>query len=81
MAEIPKCPKCGAPAGGTLETIHGCTAFLTFDDAGNGIYVGSTDVNWNGQKTDLGPNGRPILVCGDRACDGEWEAPEGFVIA
>lgn len=45
-----KCPECGKPAAGTLETIPGM-ALLTFDENGEAEYDGETKVYWDGQTT------------------------------
>ena len=57
-----KCPRCGQPAAGTLETIPGL-ALLMFDDDGQAEYSGETRVLWNGQETDWDEFGRAILEC------------------
>jgi hypothetical protein len=45
-----KCPECGQPAKGTLETISGL-ALMTFDAEGNAEYDGETKVDWDNQVT------------------------------
>ena len=60
---IPICPKCGERAIGSLEQLYGIATFSHFE---NGIVEnsGSTDINWNGQRTVTDDKtGDPILVC------------------
>ena len=66
--EKPRCPKCGALAKGTLETIPG-VALLQFDEEGeNAEHTGQTDVDWDNQET-VRDDGRVTLICG---CGQEW---------
>jgi hypothetical protein len=59
-----KCPECGQPAKGTLETIPGL-ALLTFDDDGQAEYDGETDIDWNNQATLHDDASRDMLECPD----------------
>jgi len=57
-----KCPTCGQPAAGTLETVPGL-ALLAFDDSGQAGYEGETKLDWNGQVTCRNESGKAILEC------------------
>jgi len=64
------CSKCGEPAYGTLEIIHGCACIGEPDDDGVTDYTGYTDVWWDDQKTvlqfpdrDPGPDNLPLVCC------------------
>jgi hypothetical protein len=59
-----KCPECGEPAEGTVETVPGL-ALLVFDDTGQAEYEGNTKIHWNGQKTCRDESGNVILECPD----------------
>lgn len=60
---IPKCPTCGGPATGTIETVSGL-ALLTLPDE-NGVcdYEGETKIWWDEQRTIYDDKGRAKLVC------------------
>jgi hypothetical protein len=67
--EKPRCPKCGALAKGTLETIPG-VALLRCDAQGqNAEHTGQTDMDWDNQET-VRHDGVVTLVCG---CGQEWQ--------
>lgn len=57
-----KCPECGQPAKGTVETIPGL-ALLTFDDDGQTEYAGETEIDWNNQASEQDEYGRYLLEC------------------
>lgn len=57
-----KCPECGQPAKGTLETIPGL-ALLKFDKDGQAEYDGGTEVAWDDQATQHNEAGNDILEC------------------
>lgn len=57
-----KCPECGQPAKGTLETVPGL-ALLTFDDDGKAEYDGETKIDWDGQESQQDECGRSLLEC------------------
>jgi hypothetical protein len=57
-----KCPECGQPAKGTVETVPGL-ALLTFDDDGNAEYAGETEIDWNNQATRHDDAGNDLLEC------------------
>lgn len=68
---IPKCPKCGELAHGTVENIPGVAEFSEVDDDGVTDHCGETDVFWDGQEQVFGENGKPLVECGD--CYHHWE--------
>lgn len=57
------CPQCGELALGTDELTPGVAMFTDPDEDGNVEYNGKTKMDWEGQTTQKGPNGDPILVC------------------
>jgi hypothetical protein len=57
-----KCPECGQPAAGALETVPGL-ALLVFDDGGQAQYEGETKIDWNGQATCRDESGKAALEC------------------
>ncbi len=60
----PKCPQCGEPPRGTVETVSGC-ALLNEYPEGSGFYDydGETKIWWDEQKTITSPNGRARMIC------------------
>lgn len=67
-----KCPTCGQPACGTLETVSGL-ALLIFDENGDAEYGGETKIDWNSQTTQHDAAGRTLLECPDGH---QWAADE-----
>jgi hypothetical protein len=57
-----KCPECGQPAKGTVDTIPGL-ALLAFDGEGNAEYDGETKVDWDNQTTRHDEAGHDLLEC------------------
>ena len=57
-----KCPECGQPAKGSLETVPGL-ALLTFDADGQAEYDGETEVDWDNQATQHDEAGNDLLEC------------------
>ena len=57
-----KCPECGEPAQGTVDTIPGL-ALLAFSGDGNAEYAGETKVDWNNQATRHDEFGADLLEC------------------
>lgn len=66
---------CGAEYKGTEETLPG-VAEMVWQDGGF-VYTGHTRIDYDGQSTVMGDNGRPEVWCkaGHRT-----EAPEGFTV-
>lgn len=62
IIEKPNCPDCGLEAEGTLETIYGIACFSKIPETNEYEYTGSTDVNWDSQRTVDEPAGF-VLVC------------------
>ena len=58
-----KCPECGAPPKGTLETVPGLALLAEPDEHGEFEYEGETEIFWNAQKTDRDDDGRVTLEC------------------
>ena len=68
-----KCPDCGQPAEGTVETVPGL-ALLVFDDSGQAEYEGETKIEWDGQATCRDESGNTILECPNGH---QWSAKHG----
>ncbi len=60
--EIPKCPTCGGPAIGTLETVQAIAKLGEIKEDGTCEYEGTTEILWDTQKTMLVLH-TPVLVC------------------
>jgi len=65
-----KCPECGLPAKGTIETITGL-ALLTLDDDGEAEYTGETEIDWNNQIAKHDDAGNDLLEC---SAGHQWQA-------
>ncbi len=67
----PLCPKCGAPARGTLDRLPGRADFNMEPGVDVDVeYGGNTEIWWDEQRTVLehddepeGPTNRPIVCC------------------
>jgi hypothetical protein len=57
-----KCPECGQPAEGTLESTPGL-ALLIFDEGANAEYEGETKMDWDHQATLRDEEGCVTLEC------------------
>jgi hypothetical protein len=66
---ITNCPTCSKPAIGTVDLIPGTARFTDFNESGEVDYEGWTDVRWDSQQTQEGPNELPLVTCGVH----EWE--------
>lgn len=64
---IPKCPQCGNPAVGTVDTVPGVALFDGNPSTGEVNYAGTTEVDWDGQETRK-QEANPLVTCGDH----EW---------
>lgn len=61
----PRCPKCGKPPEGTVDTLHGLARLTEPDEDGSFEYSGTTDVWWDEQRTIRDKKGRVLLMCED----------------
>jgi hypothetical protein len=57
-----KCPECGEPARGVLETVSGL-ALLDIDEDGSAEYAGETKMYWDSQVMDLTDDNMATLGC------------------
>jgi hypothetical protein len=67
--EPAKCPECGEPAEGTLETVTGKALLLKNDD-GTYDYAGETKIWWDEQRTVRDAEGRATAIC---SAGHEWQ--------
>jgi hypothetical protein len=65
-----KCPECGQPAKGILETVPGLTR-LFFDEDGDAEYDGGVDLCWDGLTEVRDTDGRVTLECSEGH---QWQA-------
>ncbi len=63
--EQDKCPECGEPPVGTVDTVP-TLALLEPEEGGGFTYVGQTDVDWEEQRTQRDEDGRDTLQCENR---------------
>ncbi len=57
-----KCPDCGEPPKGTVETLNGC-AVLSPGENGTFEYSGFTEIWWDEQRTEYDEQERVHLIC------------------
>jgi hypothetical protein len=57
------CPRCGALAKGTLETVPGLALLDVDPDTGDAQYAGWTDIWWDDQKSVRDSKGHCMLAC------------------
>lgn len=65
-----KCPECGEPAWGEVDTLQG-VAGLDRSEDGTYEWTGNTEVDWNAQEPVTDSEGRVLLACVDGH---EWYA-------
>jgi hypothetical protein len=58
-----RCPECGEVADGTVDTVPGRALFTQPDERGHVDWFGETKMFWDGQTTEMGPNGEHTLEC------------------
>lgn len=66
------CPVCGEEARGTLKQVWG-VALLQFGVSGEAEYTGETDILWDSQTSETGPDGEGVVLCCSE-CSHEWTA-------
>jgi hypothetical protein len=76
VSALAVCPECGAEAESIRETV---TVYARLKRNGNGYeYAGTTDVDWDSQETDEGPEHEVYLLCPEGHT---WEVYAGHVFA
>lgn len=62
--DIPKCPTCGEPPEGTLESLTGLALLSRPDENSPELeYDGWTEIYWDEQKTVTDEAGKLTLIC------------------
>ncbi|MGH7971420.1 MAG: hypothetical protein ACREIC_22095 [Limisphaerales bacterium] len=69
--KTPKCPECGLPAKGTLDSVLAIARFSAIGPDGSCEYEGGTEILWNTQET-LQDLGQLRLICPNGH---DWASP------
>ncbi len=65
----PRCPECGEPAEGSVDTVPGVALFTEAREDGHVEYSGTTEVCWDGQTSDWRTEHGMLVQC---AAAHEW---------